>query len=94
MWMVEVITAGLIIFADGDDMEGLGMGTRLSGGSITFFVNLCNAEDRKKCTDVGFTVVYNFKRGDYLAAKFYGKLIFEFYSALDGVTPKFRWEES
>ena len=43
--------------------------------------------------DVGFTVVYNFKRGDYLAAKFYGKLVSDYYRALDGVIPKFRWQE-
>ena len=34
-----------------------------------------------------------FKRGGYLAAKFDQEVVADLYSALDGIIPKFRWEE-
>jgi len=55
--MVEVNAVDLRIFSNGDDAERLGMGSYSNSGSITIFVNLFNAEDGKKCTDTGFTVV-------------------------------------
>ena len=83
--MIEVNTVGLRRFTNGNDAEGLGMGTRLSDGTIMFFVNIYNTEDEKKFTDFGFMVVYNFKRSGYLATMFYGKVVADLYIALNGI---------